>query len=79
MANLKIYDLHTTDSEIHKLSNTSSIKIRNLSINTSQMRQLNNDELQKIVGGSGEYSYAPKSYAPKPSWCLEHGASCPDG
>jgi bacteriocin-like protein len=53
MANLKIYDLHTTDSEIQELSNTSSIKIRNLSINTSEMRQLNNDELQNIVGGSG--------------------------
>lgn len=53
MANLKIYDLHTTNSEIHQLSNISGIKIYNLSINTSEIHQLNNDELQNIAGGSG--------------------------
>jgi bacteriocin-like protein len=53
MANLKIYDLHTTDSEIQELSNTSSIKIHNLNINTSEMSQLNNDELENIAGGGG--------------------------
>jgi bacteriocin-like protein len=54
MANLKIDDLHTTDAEIYKLSNMSSIKIHNLNINTSKMSQLNNDELENIAGGSGE-------------------------
>jgi hypothetical protein len=58
MANLKICDLHTTDSEIHELSNMNSFKIRNLSINTSEMRLLNNDELQNIAGGSRVYTFS---------------------
>jgi bacteriocin-like protein len=80
MANLKIYDLHTADSEIHELSNMNSFKICNLSIDTSQMRQLNNDELQNIIGGQGKAKNPTCNFNLKAAnpICLYHGASCPN-
>jgi hypothetical protein len=78
MANLKIYDLHTTDSEMHELTKTSQLKIHDLPATTSQIHQPSDDELQNIVGGYVEYSYAQESYNFKPGACLRHGASCPD-
>lgn len=54
MANFKIHNLHSTDSEMHQRANKSKLKIYDLSDTCSKIRELTDDETGNIVGGGKE-------------------------
>jgi hypothetical protein len=54
ITNLKIHDLHTTDSEIYQPASMSNLKIYDFSEAYSQICELTDDETGNIVGGGKE-------------------------